>query len=294
MKPIFIILLSLLLFTCKNPNQKLPSYTRSQDGTQIHFTLYGSGQPAVVLVHGWCIDQTYWDQTVDSLKEDHEVLTIDLAGHGLSDTTRGEYTMEAYAQDVLAAMDATDITKAILVGHSMASSVILEVNRQAPDRVVGLIGIDNFKNLGTVYNDSLKDKYDEAMAKMKKDYEGFNRSYVDQYLFPKEADSAAKARVFQSILNTNHRVAANTLKNLWVFSAQEQMLAQDLTHKLYLVECTYLPTDTAALHKYAGHGYQIYTISGTGHYPMIETPGEFAKQLKKAIAAIEDEKEESP
>ena len=52
----------------------------STDGVMIHYSVKGSGSPALVFIHGWCCDQTYWDKQVDFFAEKVKVVTIDLAG----------------------------------------------------------------------------------------------------------------------------------------------------------------------------------------------------------------------
>ncbi len=58
------------------------------DGVSIAYTVRGSGSPALVFIHGWMCDQSFWDAQVEPFSEFHTVVTIDLAGHGLSGMER--------------------------------------------------------------------------------------------------------------------------------------------------------------------------------------------------------------
>src|SRR5713101_3465630 len=99
---------------------------RSADGVPIHFTVSGAGSPALVFVHGWAIDGRYWEQQVPVFARSHRVVTLDLAGHGRSGRERKDWTVESFAQDVRAVVDALGLKKVVLVGHSMSGNVILE------------------------------------------------------------------------------------------------------------------------------------------------------------------------
>jgi hypothetical protein len=66
---------------------------RSQDGVMIHYSEYGSGEQALVFVHCWSCDRSYWDPVVERLTDDYHLVTVDLAGHGDSGGDREEWSM---------------------------------------------------------------------------------------------------------------------------------------------------------------------------------------------------------
>jgi pimeloyl-ACP methyl ester carboxylesterase len=53
--------------------------------------VYGHGEPALLLVHGWACDENYWHAQLDALKSRYTVVTIDLAGHGASGANRTDW-----------------------------------------------------------------------------------------------------------------------------------------------------------------------------------------------------------
>ncbi|HSO22814.1 MAG TPA: alpha/beta hydrolase, partial [Chondromyces sp.] len=58
------------------------------DGVAIAYTVAGSGSAALVFIHGWMCNQSFWLPQVDEFAPTHTVVTIDLAGHGQSGTAR--------------------------------------------------------------------------------------------------------------------------------------------------------------------------------------------------------------
>jgi pimeloyl-ACP methyl ester carboxylesterase len=109
--------------------------TRSSDGVEIRYDVYGKGEPAIVLVHGWALDRALWEGQVPGLSKLHRVITLDLPGHGESGKNRSQWTMAAFGQDVKAVVDASGAKQVILVGHSMGGPVVLEAARAMREKL---------------------------------------------------------------------------------------------------------------------------------------------------------------
>src|SRR6267143_1352983 len=120
-------------------------------------------RPALVLVHCWTCDSSFWQDQVARLAKSRQVVTLDLAGHGRSGRTRKDYTMEAFGQDVKAVADKLKLDRMVLVGHSMGGAVILEAAKRLGSRVVGLVPIDTLLD---VEQSSDPKETDAVMAKM--------------------------------------------------------------------------------------------------------------------------------
>jgi pimeloyl-ACP methyl ester carboxylesterase len=114
----------------------------SADGVSIAYEVRGEGEPALVFIHGWCCDRSYWEEQTPHFAEKYKVVAIDLAGHGESGLDRKEWTMKAFGEDVVAVVNKLNLEQAILVGHSMGGFVILEASSLMPKRVIGLVGAD--------------------------------------------------------------------------------------------------------------------------------------------------------
>lgn len=100
---------------CRNPDlvstsaplaAGVPQCVESPDGVPIRYRLQGAGEPLLLLIHGWSCDSDYWREQLPALTPHHAVLTVDLAGHGASGADRGEWTMERFGADVVAAVRA--------------------------------------------------------------------------------------------------------------------------------------------------------------------------------------------
>jgi pimeloyl-ACP methyl ester carboxylesterase len=116
----------------------------SGDGVPIHFDLYDGGLPALVFVHGWCCDRSYWDAQVPAFAPRHRVVRLDLAGHGESGRGRSRWSAAAFGEDVAAVVRQIGLVQVALIDHSMGGPVIVEAARRLPHIVIGLIGADTW------------------------------------------------------------------------------------------------------------------------------------------------------
>ena len=106
------------------------------DKHRVVYESRGSGEPVLVLVHGWTCDRSLWEPQIIAFSAKYRVIAIDLPGHGESDKPEDvTYDSKLFAKAVLGVMDSASIRQAVLIGHSMGLPVIREVYAEAPGRV---------------------------------------------------------------------------------------------------------------------------------------------------------------
>lgn len=139
--------------------------------TQISYSDTGKGT-AVVLLHGFLENKTMWDAYVSGLSKKNRIITIDLLGHGETESLGYVQTMEENADVVHDVLSKLQIRKAILVGHSMGGYVALAFAELYPEKMKGLVLLNS-----TSKEDSSERKKnrDRAIKAVKKDYETFIR-----------------------------------------------------------------------------------------------------------------------
>ena len=89
----------------------------------LHYNKAGNGQP-VVLIHGFCEDNTCFNEQVLLLKEHCTVITPNLPGIGFSELS-AETTMAKMADDVYELLQYLNISNCVMLGHSMGGYVTL-------------------------------------------------------------------------------------------------------------------------------------------------------------------------
>jgi pimeloyl-ACP methyl ester carboxylesterase len=114
-------------------------WATSADGVRIAYEVHGHGSPALVFVHGWSCNRSFWAGQIEPFSKQFEVVGVDRAGHGDSGRNRAKWTIPSYSEDVAAVVKKLNLKKVILIGHSMGGDVIPEAALGLPGRVVGLI-----------------------------------------------------------------------------------------------------------------------------------------------------------
>ena len=104
---------------------------------QIAYTRRGSGKP-LVLVHGYPLDHTIWDEVLPLLENNFDIILPDLRGFGQSDVVESQYKITDMAEDIAGLLDQLGIEKATIAGHSMGGYVSLAFASAHPKRMAGL------------------------------------------------------------------------------------------------------------------------------------------------------------
>ena len=115
-------------------------------GENFHYQEVGIGSP-VILLHGMGSDHTVWQGLISLLKDNYQMLALDLRGHGQSTKTPGPYSMELFSQDVYHFLESMDIDKAHFIGHSMGGSILLEMAIKHPKMIHSLSLISSFASV---------------------------------------------------------------------------------------------------------------------------------------------------
>jgi pimeloyl-ACP methyl ester carboxylesterase len=117
-------------------------------GIATNYELSGEGT-SLVLIHGFTDNLTMWFNQVPEFSRHFEVLTYDLRGHGETEIPEGSFSMEIFAEDLRALLEAVEIDRACLLGYSMGGRIGLQFALRHPEMTIGLI----FANSGVVGSD---------------------------------------------------------------------------------------------------------------------------------------------
>jgi pimeloyl-ACP methyl ester carboxylesterase len=251
----------------------------SPDSVTIAFSVAGEGKPALVFVHCWCCDRGYWRYQVDEFSKKYKVVAIDLAGHGESGMNRGQWTIEAFGQDVAAVVEKLGLEKVILIGHSMGGPVCIEAAKRMPERVLAIIGADTFQALG---RDVPEEARTQWLAGFKKDFPTTTKGFV-RGMFPDGADSALVDEVANDMASAPPQVGVGAMENVLAYKAEAVL--QGLKVPVYAINADRYPTDVEAA-KRAAYSFEVKYMPGRGHFLMLEDPKEFNKLLAETIAKI--------
>ena len=118
------------------------AYMTASDGVRIHYAELGTGTP-VILIHGYTANaEGKWLKPgiAAALAETNRVVAIDARGHGLSDKPHDPMQYgPRMAADVVELMDHLEIDRAHIHGYSMGGSLLTQILKQHPERVITAI-----------------------------------------------------------------------------------------------------------------------------------------------------------
>ena len=118
--------------------------TAHSGGIEIAYSDGGGPGSPVLLLHAWPLRSEMWAAQVNSLAGRFRFITVDFRGFGSSSAPDdpSTYSMEAFATDAEAALDAAGVERAVVCGLSMGGYVAFELLRRSPNRVAGMVLAD--------------------------------------------------------------------------------------------------------------------------------------------------------
>ena len=253
--------------------------TRRSGHTTIRYTASGPAEgPALVLIHGWACDRRDFDAVIDHLPEDHRVLAVDLAEHGESRSTRDVWTMEEFARDVAAVLEAESVTTAVVAGHSLGGAVAVETARLLPDTVSHVIALDSLTYL-SLFPAQGEEQADAMTRMFRGDFAAAVRGLVDGGS-PADFDPALKDAYFEKMVAVRQPAGLRSIEGLvhWDMDAALRETKQPIT--VFAIRDF---VTREAVERY-GDRFDIVLVDlGSHHFP-VESPEGTAELLAGVTA----------
>jgi pimeloyl-ACP methyl ester carboxylesterase len=249
------------------------------DGTEIHYKVYGSGQPTLVFVHGWSCDSRYWDAQLDDFAAQYTVVTLDLAGHGSSTTgARKDWSMAGYGTDVASVVEAIGAPRVVLIGHSMGGQVILEAARRLPGKVIGLVGVDTYHDIPGGMPEA---EIEEQLKPFRTDFASTTRAFVRDNFFTEKSDALIKQWIIDDMSQAPPEVAVPSLVSL--VHMDQRAVVTELDVPIVAINSDKYPTPVDEIRAIEPR-FRMVPMTGVGHFVMMEDPATFNALLQQVVS----------
>lgn len=252
-------------------------FVPSSDTMQIAYQISGSGKPALVLIHGWSCDSSYWAGQVGELSKDFQVITMDLGGHGRSGAGRADWTIDSFGEDVAAVVDRLRPEQVVLVGHSMGGDVAVAAARRLGRRVKGVVWVDTYRKLGGTRSSA---EVEDIVAPFASNFQPTTAAFV-RGMFPAGADQQLVNRVATDMSSAPPTVAVSALRSSLTYGRTITETIKGLGPPILAINPDQPASEAQSLRD---HGVEVVTMSGVGHFMMMEQPARFNALLKQVVA----------
>jgi pimeloyl-ACP methyl ester carboxylesterase len=260
------------------------------EGRRIGYDDSGGAGVPVVLLHGFPLDRSVWDEQLAALAGTR-VIRIDLRGCGESEASDGPALMEALAGDVAGLLDVLHVERAALVGHSIGGYVALAFFRMYAERVAGLALVASHVSEDAGKNPNANPAQRELAASrdaqaVRLETEGTMDAAVDSYLpryfaphfYRDRPDLIERARALMK--KQNPRGCAQLVRGM-----KERLDSHDLLEDVRVPALviagaadSYLKPQTLRETAEAMRA-EFVLLEDTGHLPMWEAPEKTADAL---------------
>jgi pimeloyl-ACP methyl ester carboxylesterase len=229
-----------------------------------------------------------WQDQRAPLQSICRVIAPDLRGYGETTVVPGKTTMEEFAGDLAALLDALAIDRIILGGLSMGGQIVFEFYRQFPQRVHALLLADTQPQVDT--EEVRATRFATARRILDQGMQEYAEELLPKLLAKETIISHPDVveRVRQMIVQTQPEGAAAALRGRAERRDYTQLLREIAVPTLIIVgsEDAFTPIPDAEVMHRGIAGSHLVILEGVGHMPNMERPGEFNAPLRQFLLPI--------
>ncbi len=251
-----------------------------RDGVGLAYLEVGSGEPPLLLVHGWLCDHTYLAPQIEHFSQQHRVVAVDLRGHGASDTPLQEYSMAALADDLAWLCEQLDIQHPVVIAHSMGGLVALELLMRAPNLPRAIVALDS-----PILMPDARFSHLQALGPLLEgpDYRGEVQGMVRGMFLPTD-DAQRRGRIVEQMSSVPQHVM------LGAFQGMFGTVAASATHG------PPIPVPLLAVASAGGHMADLERLRqlcpqvtigqtvGAGHFHQLDVPDQINAMIERFLA----------
>jgi pimeloyl-ACP methyl ester carboxylesterase len=259
------------------------------DGAKVHYESYGKGKEAVVFIHGWTCDLTFWRAQAPVYQKRRSLL-IDLPGHGQSGKPDVPYTQERFARAIDAVMRDAGVDRAVLVGHSMGGPVALTFLRLFPGKAKALVLVDAYIPQAP--------KDDAARVQMKTQTDAFAQKWRQpnyketaaatiESMFSDKTTPAMREEIRARMLAAPQYVMASAFQGMFAMEPPKAGETYGLPVMAIVAQAPGGASRDGQFRSVFPNLRRYEGWEGSGHFLMMESPERFNKALEEFLGSLQ-------
>ena len=268
-----------------------PSHYARFNGMRVHYESYGSGPEALVFIHGWTCDLTFWREQ-EPVYTAHRSLLIDLPGHGKSDKPHIAYSTALFARAIAAVMKDAGVERAVLVGHSLGGNISYSFVRLYPEKTEAVVIVDAVvsKTPAKITHEAVVQNQKRAKSLVGPEGE---KSFAKQVnaMFSDRSTPEMQADIRKKMLATPEYVRASAVTSPSIFPPTAPLDGFDIPA---LAVVSIYTAERAAQMRPIFPQLEVEKWDGYGHFLMMEDPERFNQTLEEFLESLPAMVEKQP
>ncbi|MDO0951259.1 alpha/beta hydrolase [Mammaliicoccus sciuri] len=253
----------------------------TKENAAIHYNTKGSGYP-IILLHGVFQDMDVFEPLIKKLSKNYQVISIDLRGHGLSDTPH-DSRVDDYISDIQQLLNALFINSAYVIGLELGATIATGLTYKNPDLINGMVLINPTDDHSTFPDNRIYDRHaDEIRTMSDEDKEKYLLRF--RYKNIKQAKKFVKSHIPSNDLQTMEEEIAvkRSFKDFDIIS-----LLPDIETRTLVISGQYdgkiLYSEGKRISELLPNA-EFKLFEGSGELPFIEEKDKFIKVLEEFLS----------
>jgi pimeloyl-ACP methyl ester carboxylesterase len=250
----------------------------SRGEVRLAYDTAGAGYNAMIFVHGWSCDRSYFAPQFEHFATGHAVASMDLRGHGDSsqlDPGPGRYDVETLADDVLALAAAAGFQNPVVVGHSLGALIGLACAART-EGISALLMIDP----APITNEAVKAFFRESFDAVNADHDrSWRTAFVSGLFLP--TDVARRTEIIQAMPEVPPGIAAAVIRAMGEFDGAG---ALGKVSAPVLSIGSAVPANEPADLRSVCPAITIGQTVGAGHFNQLEVPEQVNAMIEQFMA----------
>lgn len=254
--------------------------TISRNGVDLSYVEQGTGEPALLLLHGMACVHEHMMPLVEAFAPEHRCVAFDMRGHGSSAAPLDAYSAADFAGDIAFFIDELGLDRPILIGHSFGGSVSLIFAAAHPDRVRGLVMLDSGLRSRATIGADLNPFYDALRAATPEQYRVIVEEFCMARLFDPVDDQVIARKIAKQMAQVPAHVFLSMAATVTAFDSADTARACTVP-SLIIQSCQPFvdPVELATLPSNWHEG----RVVGAGHFIQLLAPDQVIPMVRRFL-----------